>query len=51
MRQNEFRATEGGCGMRIVDIVFEILKELKIIRRHLEEITKCKFTAGNKFNL
>lgn len=31
----------------IADCLVEILKELKIIRRHLEEITKCKFFAGN----
>lgn len=36
--------------MRTVEILFEILKELKIIRRHLEEITKCKFSAGKKFD-
>lgn len=32
------------------EILIEILKELKIIRRHLEEITKCKFSAGNRFD-
>lgn len=37
--------------MGSVDLLFEILKELKIIRRHLEEITKCRFSAGNKFDI
>lgn len=32
------------------DVLIEILKELMIIRRHLEEITKCKFTAGKRFD-
>lgn len=32
------------------EILIEILKELKIIRRHLEEITKCKFSAGSRFD-
>ncbi len=36
--------------MRIVELLTEILKELKIIRRHLEEITKCKFSAGKRFD-
>ena len=31
-------------------VLIEILKELKIIRRHLEEITKKKFAAGQKFD-
>lgn len=30
-------------------ILFEVLKELKIIRRHLEDITKKKYNAGNRF--
>lgn len=34
----------------IADALVEILKELKIIRRHLEEITKCKFSAGKRFD-
>ena len=36
--------------MKLAEIAFEILKELKIIRRHLEEITKCKFNAGKRFD-
>lgn len=36
--------------MTLVECAFEILKELKIIRRHLEEITKCKFSAGKRFD-
>lgn len=32
------------------EVLVEILKELKIIRRHLEEITKSKFIAGNRFD-
>lgn len=36
--------------MRVVELLVEILKELKIIRRHLEEISKCKFTAGKRFD-
>lgn len=32
------------------EILIEILKELKIIRRHLEEITKHKFSAGSRFD-
>lgn len=30
------------------EILIEILKELKIIRRHLEEITGRKFSAGQR---
>lgn len=36
--------------MRTVEIVFEILKELKIIRKHLEVITEHKFEAGKRFD-
>lgn len=32
------------------EIFVEILKELKIIRKHLEQITKCSFKAGNRFD-
>ena len=37
----------GGDKMKV--ILIEILKELKIIRRHLEDITKKKYSAGNQF--
>ena len=37
--------------MRTVEILIEILKELKIIRKHLEEITEKKFAAGKRFDL
>lgn len=30
-------------------ILIEILKELKIIRHHLEDIAKKKYSAGNQF--
>lgn len=33
------------------EILIEILKELKIIRRHLEDITKAKYSAKNKYDL
>lgn len=32
------------------EILVEILKELKIIRKHLETITKKEFRAGNRFD-
>ena len=32
------------------EILIEILKELKIIRKHLEVITKHHFVAGNRFD-
>lgn len=32
------------------EILVEILKELKIIRKHLEVITKTKFSAGQRFD-
>ena len=32
------------------EILIEILKELKIIRRHLEDITKKEYNAGNRFD-
>lgn len=35
---------------QIYDVLVDVLKELKIIRRHLEEITKAKFAAGNRFD-
>lgn len=35
--------------MRSVEILFEILKELKIIRKHLETITGHKFDAITRF--
>ena len=38
----------GGDGMK--EVLIEILKELKIIRRHLEEITKKKYNAGSLFD-
>lgn len=31
-------------------ILIEILKELKIIRAHLETITKHQFRAGSRFD-
>ena len=34
--------------MRSVEILFEILKELKIIRKHLETIPGHKFEAGTR---
>lgn len=32
------------------EILIEIYKELRIIRRHLEVITKRQFKAGNRFD-
>lgn len=32
------------------EILIEILKELKIIRKHLEDINKKKYTAGKRFD-
>jgi len=32
------------------DILFEILKELKIIRKYLEVLTKHNYSAGQRFN-
>lgn len=32
------------------EILHEMLKELKIIRKHLGQITKCSFKAGNRFD-
>lgn len=32
------------------EILVEILKELKIIRKHLEVITKREFKAGHRFS-
>lgn len=31
------------------ELLWEILKELKIIRKHLETITGRQFTAGQRF--
>lgn len=35
---------------QILNALIEILKELKIIRKHLESITKCQYKAGNKYD-
>lgn len=35
---------------RILNALIDILKELKIIRKHLEIITKRQYKAGNKFD-
>ena len=32
------------------DIVFEILKELRLIRKQLEVLTGKKFSVGNRFD-
>lgn len=32
------------------EILVEILKELEIIRKHLETITNKEFRAGNRFD-
>ena len=36
--------------MKILDVLVEILKELKLIRRQLEEMTGKYFTAGKRFD-
>lgn len=36
---------------KISELLFEILKELKLIRRHLEELTGKQFKAGRRFDL
>jgi hypothetical protein len=40
------RMERGGMAMK--ELLFEILCELRIIRKHLEVITKQKFFAGTK---
>lgn len=35
---------------RILDTLIDILKELKIIRKHLESITKREYVAGKRFD-
>lgn len=32
------------------EILIEILKELKIIRKHLEDINQKKYNAGKRFD-
>ena len=32
------------------EVLIEILKELKIIRKHLEVLTKHRFEAGRRFD-
>lgn len=35
---------------QIYDVLVEILKELKMVRKHLEAITKHSFVAGKRFD-
>lgn len=35
---------------KIAELLYEILKELKIIRRQLEELTGKQYKAGRRFD-
>lgn len=35
---------------RIADLLFDILKELKLIRKHLEVLTGKEYRAGRRFD-
>ena len=35
---------------KISELLFEILKELKLIRRQLEDLTGKKYKAGRRFD-